>query len=130
MTDEGNNKIIYPELSYEIVGALFDVFNDLGYGLQEKYYYRAIAQELKNRGLNFKSQAPIKLDYRGSKIGFYLVDFIIEEKIILEIKKGNFFARTNIEQVKAYLHTSGLKLAILANFTEQGVKFKRILNIK
>jgi GxxExxY protein len=52
----------------------------------------------------------------------------VEDKIILEIKKRNYFSKQNLEQVKQYLQVSGLKLAILANFTPSGVKYIRVLN--
>jgi len=59
-----------------------------------------------------------------------LIDFLVEDKILVEIKKGNYFSKKNIEQVYAYLKATGLKLAILANFTSTGVKFRRILNLR
>lgn len=56
------------------------------------------------------------------------LDFLVEDKIVLEIKKGNYYSKKNIEQVKQYLKVTNLKLAILANFTPSGVKFLRVLN--
>jgi len=56
------------------------------------------------------------------------LDFLIEDKIILEVKKGNYFSRRNINQVKGYLKATSMKLAILVNFTTKGVKFFRVLN--
>lgn len=56
------------------------------------------------------------------------MDFLVENKIVLEIKKGSYFSKRNIEQVKDYLKATGMKLAILANFTPHGVKFFRVLN--
>jgi len=123
-------KVIYKKLSYEIVGILFDVYNNLGYGYQEKYYQKAIELALDRSCLKYKSQCPYKIRYKGEVIGRYFVDFTIEDKIVLEIKKGNYYAKSNFEQVLAYLKVTGFKLAILANFTSDGIKYKRILNIK
>ena len=67
---------------------------------------------------------------KGVKIGKCFFDFLIEDKIILEIKKDNNFSRKHIEQVHSYLKTAGLKLGIIANFTKEGIKYKRILNEK
>lgn len=122
--------LIYPELSYQIIGILFEIFRQLDSGFQEKYYQRAVALELKKCGLKFKEQVFLPLDYKGEKIGSYFLDFLIEDKIVLEIKKDKNFSRKNIEQVVAYLKAYNLKLGIVANFTREGLKFKRIVNIQ
>ena len=122
--------LVYPELSYKVVGILFSVFNEVGYGYQEKYYQRAIAQALQESGIKFKEQVSAPLEFRGKIIGRYFVDFLIDDKIVLEIKRGDRFLKTNIDQVYAYLKRFNLKLGILINFTKSGLKFKRIVNIK
>jgi GxxExxY protein len=122
--------LVYPELSYQIIGILFEVFRQLGSGYQEKYYQRAIALELRRCKLKYKEQVLMPLNYKNEKIGKYFLDFLIEDKIILEVKKDKNFSRKNIEQVIGYLRAFNLKLGILANFTSQGLKFKRIVNIK
>lgn len=122
--------LVYPELCYQIIGILFDVYNELGSGYYEKHYQRAIAIALKQCNLIFKEQVAVPIKYNDNKLGNYLLDFLIENKIILEIKKGEGFARKNIEQIYSYLKASNLKLGILANFTSKGLKFKRIVNIK
>lgn len=58
------------------------------------------------------------------------MDFVVENKIVLELKRGENFPKKHIEQVYAYLKATKLKLGIIANFSKSGVKFKRILNIK
>ncbi len=124
-----DDKVIYKQLSYEIVGILFDVYNDLGYGYQEKYYERALAKYLKIKNIEYQTQAPFKIRIKGEIIGTYYLDMIIKDKIVLEIKKGNYFSRQNIAQVNGYLKATGLKLAILANFTPHGLRFIRLLNL-
>lgn len=122
------DKLIYQDLSYKIVGILFEVYNRLGYGYQEKYYERAVAGLLEDAGIKFQRQVPYRITFNEKIIGHYLFDFLIDEKIILELKKGNYFSRENYTQVKAYLKASGKLLAILANYTSSGVKFQRVLN--
>jgi GxxExxY protein len=122
------NKVIYKELSYEIVGILYEVYNDLGYGYKEKYYEKAIAQAFVNHKIKFRCQAPFKIKFKNTPIGVNYLDFLIENKIILELKKGNHFSKQNINQVLEYLKITNTKLAILANFTPSGVKFMRLLN--
>ncbi|MCX6746352.1 MAG: GxxExxY protein [Candidatus Parcubacteria bacterium] len=123
-----DDKIIYRELSYEIVGVLFEVFDELGYGHKESYYENAVAKGFDFKKIKYKRQIPYKLTFKGKEIGKYVLDFIIEDKIVLEIKRGNYFGKKNIEQVFNYLKVTNLKLAILANFTANGVKFIRIVN--
>ncbi|HRY63015.1 MAG TPA: GxxExxY protein [Patescibacteria group bacterium] len=127
--DDGENKVIYPELSYKIMGILYSIFNDLGYGYQEKYYQRALIMAFGQAGIKFKSQLYVKLKYKDASIGFYLADFLIEDKIILEIKVGDHFSQQYIAQTYAYLKATKLKLAILAHFTSRGIISKRILNL-
>ncbi len=84
---------------------------------------------LKQAGLKFIEQVyyPVMLD--GKVVGKNFFDFLIEDKVVLEIKKGNYFVRGHIEQVYAYLQASNLQLGILAYFAPQTVHFKRIVNI-
>lgn len=122
--------LLYPQLSYQIIGILFDVSNSLEYGYQERYYQKAIAVKMKELNVNFQEQAPIKIKINDdSSLGIYFLDFIVEGKIVLEIKKEDKFLKKNIEQIFAYLKATNLKLGILANFTKKGLQFKRIVNI-
>lgn len=122
------DKVIYKELSYKIVGILFEVYNELGYGFKEKHYERAIAKVFSEQKIKFKTQAPFAIKFKDKVIGRSYLDFLIEDKIVLEIKKGRYFSKRNLEQVKEYLKVTGLKLAILANFTPNGIKYLRVLN--
>ena len=121
--------LIYPELSYKIIGILFDVYNQLGYGYQEKYYEKAVATSLKLARLNYKEQFLVPLKFKGEKIGNYFLYFLVDDKIVLELKRGERVAKSNIDQIYAYLKAMNLKLGILAQFTPSGIKFRRILNI-
>ena len=123
------DKIIYPELSYEIIGTLFDVWNTVGWGHKESFYQKATAKNFEDKNISFKEQVGIKIKYRGKEIGVYFLDFLIEGKIILEIKRREYFSRKDIDQLYAYLKATRLKLGIIAHFTKSGVKFKRVLNL-
>jgi len=122
------DKLVYKELSYKIVGILFEVYNQLGYGYKERCYEKAIERYLVHKKIDYKRQAPYKVRVQGKIICRQYIDFIIDDKIILEIKKGHNFAKQNMDQVKQYLQVTGLKLAILANFMPNEVKFIRVLN--
>jgi len=123
-----DDKIVYKELSYAIVGILFEVYNQLGYGYKEKYYENGIEQYLVTKKINYKRQAPYQIRIQDKIICRQYIDFIVDNKIVLEIKKGNYFSKQNMDQVKQYLQVTGFKLAILANFMPKGVKYIRVLN--
>ncbi|MFA6551824.1 MAG: GxxExxY protein [Patescibacteria group bacterium] len=120
--------LIYPELSYRINGILFEVFRQLGGGHREKYYQQATKLALENVGLEFKEQVYVPLKFNDKIVGKYYLDFLIDGKIVLELKRGKIIAVNNIDQVKQYLSALNLKLAIIASFTYNGVKVNRILN--
>ncbi|EKE18523.1 MAG: hypothetical protein ACD_9C00308G0002 [uncultured bacterium] len=128
MTQQEAEKVIHKELSYKIVGTLFEVYNELGYGYKEKYYEKALMVALGEQKIKFKTQVPFALKFKEEIIGRNYLDFLIEDKIVLEIKKGKHFSRNNLDQVKQYLKITNLKLAILANFTPDGIKYIRVLN--
>ena len=117
-------------MSYQIIGILFKVYNTLGYGYKEKYYQASIAALLKSLGIKFKEQVSVEIKMGGEVIAKGFADFIIEEKIIVEIKKGDSFRKDNMDQVHSYLKMTGLQLGILANFTSKGLLYKRIVNIR
>jgi len=119
---------IYEDLSYKIIGACYDVFNYHGYGLREKAYYIALQDKFEDRGLTFKLQlyAPIQLEKK--KIPQYL-DFLIDDKIIVELKVGKVIRQKYFDQIKSYLKTNNVKLGLLVLFSPIGVKVHRIVNI-
>lgn len=120
--------LIYPELSYKLVGLAYDVFNELGHGHLEKVYQRAYAKELKDAQIIFKEQAPYQVIYKEEVIGNNYLDFLIEDKIIIELKRSDFHSKKYIDQISNYIKVSNLQLAILINFTTNGVRIKRIVN--
>jgi len=122
--------VLYNELSYQIIGSAFSVFNDLGYGHLEKTYQKALEQEFVKRGINFKREFYIPVKYINKIVAQNYFDFLVDEKVIVEIKRKNFFSLNDIEQIKKYLIAANLQLAILILFTENGVRQKRIINLE
>ncbi|PIY59662.1 GxxExxY protein, partial [Candidatus Wolfebacteria bacterium CG_4_10_14_0_8_um_filter_37_11] len=100
-----------------------------GFGHKESFYQKAVAINLENASLKFEEQLPVNIKYKGKKIGIYYFDYLIEDKIVLELKVRNYFSKKDIEQLYSYLKARDLKLGIIAHFTRAGVKFKRIVNI-
>ncbi len=130
MNQPKQTDLIYPELSYKIIGVLFTVFTKIGFGHKEKFYQKAIEQELKSVNLKFQRELPVKIRYRNNFIGLYYFDFLIEDGIVLEIKVRNYFSKNDMEQLYSYLKAKNLKLGIISHFTKMGVKFKRVVNLK
>ncbi|MFA6136226.1 MAG: GxxExxY protein [Candidatus Paceibacterota bacterium] len=125
------NKInlLYPEVSYKIVGSAFDVYNNIGSGFKESYYQKGLKEAFIKNNLKFIEHPSFPLRYNNKIIGRKIFDFLVEDKIVVEIKKGERFSKMNIDQVLEYLKTKKLELAILMNFGKNGVQFKRIINL-
>ena len=128
--NEKETKVIYPELSYKIVGCLFEVYNVVGSGHKEKFYQSALAEEFVSRKIKYEEQVPVSLFYKDKKVGVNYLDFLIEDKIVLELKIGRYFSKRNLIQTLDYLKQTKMKLGIIANFSRDGLKFYRVLNLK
>ena len=76
------NDLIFPELSYKLIGAAFKVFNDMGYGMSEKFYQKIFAKELESGNLNFDKEKLIKINYQGEEIGRYFLDFVVDNNVL------------------------------------------------
>ena len=126
--DANKQKLVYPELSYKLLGVCFDVHTELGGKYQEKYYQRAVEIRLQELNIPYKKELVVDLEFSGKKIGKYFLDFVIDGKIVLELKAAPGFLRSDFRQVSAYLKAKNLKLGILINFRGAKLTYKRILN--
>lgn len=111
------------EISYEIRGAIFDVYNELGPGLLESVYQSALMFELLERELEVKQEVPLPVDYKGNRLelGFRL-DLLVENKVIIELKSVEKLMKVHHKQLLTYLKLTELKLGILVNFNEDNIK--------
>lgn len=121
-------KIIYPKLSYKLMGVLFKVHNNLGSSYKEKYYQRAIEEELRLQNIPFEKEKEIRIGYGNKGIGKYYLDFVIDGKIALEVKAVPFFKKDYLNQVLTYLDAAKLKLGIVANFRTERLTYRRLVN--
>lgn len=117
--------LLYEELSYKVRGAMIEVHKTLGSGHKETVYHRALAEEFKKRDINFCEEKPIDVVYNDKKVGTYKPDFIVEDKIIVEIKAVSFMPRNFEEQLTHYLKGTKYKLGFLANFGGRRIIVKR-----
>jgi len=123
------NDLIFPEMSYLIVGSVYEVWNELGPGHTERTYQQATAIMFEKNNLKYKEQVHAPVYFKERLLNKRFLDFLVEDKIIVELKKDDRFAIGHIKQVHDYLIRSQLQLAILVNFTIDGVRTKRVLNI-
>lgn len=121
-------ELYFPEKSYGIVGAVLEAYKELGFGYQEKYYYRAIKLKLEKRGFTVATQLCVPIIVEGQSVGRYFLDFLIDGKIILELKVANEIYPQHIQQVLAYLKANKLRLGIIAVISKHGVITKRVVN--
>ena len=126
-TNRKNINLIHPELSYKVMGILFEVHNKLGTKYQEKHYQRAIETKLESADFTFRREKKVSVEFEGRKLGNFYVDFIVENKIIVEIKTVAVITNDMIRQVLRYLESTNLKLAIIVNFRHSPLECRRVV---
>lgn len=117
-----SDKVLYPELSYKINGILFSIHNQAGIFSREKQYGDLLEEKLKENNIKYKRE--VQVADTGN-----IIDFIIEEKIILEIKTERCIIRDNYRQIQNYLQQTGLRLGIIVNFRSKFLVPIRIVHI-
>lgn len=121
-SDIKNDKLIYPKLSYLITGICFDIHNKIGRYAREKQYGNLLEDKFKKLDLIYKKE--YKIDNNGN-----IVDFLVNNKIILEIKAKKIITREDYYQTQRYLQASNIKLGLLINFRDRYLKPIRIIRI-
>ena len=125
--DTNENEILYKDLSYKIVGLAMRAHSKLGYGFLEKVYENALMVLFRREGIEAKQQAPITVYFEEEVVGNYYADILVEDKVILEIKAVENIIDAHIAQTLNYLKATGLRLAIILNFSKEKLKYKRIV---
>ena len=112
------------DLTEEIIGCFYRVYNTLGSGFLENVYENALAVEFRKLGLKFGKQAGISVVYEGEEIGDYIADFIVEGKVVVEIKAKSCLCGVDEAQLINYLKATGVQVGLLINFGEE-IEIKR-----
>ncbi len=123
-----NSKIIYPELSYEIINIAFEVHNTLGPGFVEEIYEESMAHEFELRGIPYERQKEVIVSYKGRKVGKHRIDLVVDGKIILELKAVSELTDVFRQRTLSYLKATNLKLGLLISFGSSRVQHERIVN--
>ena len=114
-------------LTEAVIGAAYEVSNTLGAGFLEKLYERALMSELILRGMAVHSQVVYPVSYKGSIVGEFMSDLVVEDRLIVELKCVDRFAPIHLAQCLSYLQASRLTLALLINFQHPKVECRRVV---
>ena len=123
------SELIHEEESYQIIGACFEVYNEMGSGFLEAVYQECLEYELADRGIPFAQQKQLQLKFKKRILkSIYIPDFICFEKVIIEIKGTANLNDVHRAQMINYLKATRLKLGLLVNFGDrQKLEYERVV---
>jgi len=119
---------LHEDLTERIIGAAMEVHNTLHHGFLESVYEEAMAIELNLQKIKFERQMPVDVFYKGKVAKQFFCDFVIEGRVLVELKAIKTLSDTEQAQVLNYLKATDLPLALLINFGSSSLEFKRIIN--
>lgn len=122
-----SGKILEADLCYKIQGAIYSVSNKYGNGLKEQIYQKALVEELTRQNISFEQQKRINIFSfdTGKSLGVYVPDFIVADKVILEIKASTFTTKQDLIQQRSYLKASAYEIGYLVNFNTTKLDIRR-----
>ena len=123
-----SEEYLHEELTEQIIGCSFKVHNELGAGFLEKVYQNALAVELKAAAIPFEQEYPLSVLYHGHIVGEYVPDFIVDKKVIVELKAVSVLSKPHEVQLVNYLKATGLQVGLLINFGKSVEVRRRILS--
>ncbi len=118
-------ELYFEELSYAIIGAAMEVHRVLGPGFLEAVYQAALEHEFRLREIPFQRQVKLEVIYKGVVMGEYRADFLVDEKVMLDIKATKGLTEIDEAQLMNYLKGTGIKVGLLLNFGETSLKHRR-----
>jgi GxxExxY protein len=116
--------LLHQELTDVIIRTFYEVYNELGYGFLEKVYQNSLYLELKNKGYKVEAQKKINVYYKGTEVGEYFADLIVENAVILELKAADGIVKDFENQILNYLRATDCEVGLLLNFGKKP-EFKR-----
>jgi GxxExxY protein len=116
-------------ISEQVIGCAIEVHRDLGPGLLESPYHTAMCVELAHRGIAFETKRTIPLEYRGVRIGDFIPDLIVENRVVVEIKSAMRFEDVFTAQMLTYLRLTRLRVGLILNFNKRTLRegIKRVV---
>ncbi|MBI4158026.1 MAG: GxxExxY protein [Candidatus Yanofskybacteria bacterium] len=122
------DKVLFKELSYEICGLCFKIHNELGRFRSEKQYADAFEGLLKEGNWEYKREFALPISFVGENNRRNILDFIVSNEIILDLKAKTFIEKEDYFQMKRYLTSANKKLGIIINFRQRYLSPKRVIN--
>ena len=122
--------LLYSGLTGKIIGAAMEVHSNLGSGFLESVYEEALTVELDLCGIKYERQKAIDVFYKNRRLKQFFCDFLVEEKVLIELKALGQLTTTEHAQTLNYLKATGLKVGLLINFGAKSLKFKRFIKQK
>ena len=121
--------IVLKQESYNIIGVCLRVYEELGGGFLESVYGKAIEKEFKLSGIPFEKQVKLNIQYKGEDLGkYFIADFVVYGKIILEIKAVSYLVNQHLSQTLNYLKATDTRLGLVVNFGNVKFQYRRVLN--
>ena len=126
--DRRAGKVTTPDddLTYKIIGLAMAIHNELGPGFTEEFYQRAMVIGLLEDGISHQTEYRINVNFRGKGIGAYELDFVISDRVVVELKAVATLAPVHKQQAISYLAASGLPVALLINFGGAKLEYQRL----
>lgn len=116
----------HSKLTEQIIGIAIKVHKQVGPGFREKYYQRAMYLELQKSKLKFEREKKIRIPYGKVTLGYHIADFIIENKVVVEIKSMKELTDVEAGQLTTYLKLTKYKIGLLLNFGGSTLEIKRV----
>jgi len=110
----------------KVIGSFYSVYNSMGYGFLESVYSKAMVVEMMRRQLKFECEKALDVWYYGGNVGHFRPDFIVEEKVIVEIKASELLTNAHLNQLLNYLRASSIEVGLLLHFGPKP-RFHRII---
>ncbi|ASS49950.1 MAG: NADH:ubiquinone oxidoreductase [Candidatus Fluviicola riflensis] len=121
-------QFILKQETYEIIGSCMEVHKKMGAGFSEVIYKEALEIEFIHRGIHFEREKKFSVEYRGQKLQHsYFADFIVLDKVILEVKAVSNLTDAHVAQTLNYLRVSGCNVGLLINFNEDRLAYQRLV---
>lgn len=118
----------YSDITKKVIGCAMKVHNTLGNGFQEVIYQRCLAIEMNKQGLKFAREQEQKIYYDGIEVGTRRVDFLVEDKVMIELKAVAELEKVHLAQAINYLEAFNLEIGLLINFGNTRLEFRRLIN--
>ena len=117
----------YSDITRKIIGTAMKVHSTLGNGFQEVIYQRALAIEMAKQGLSFQRELEMQIYYDGQEIGTRRVDFLVEDKVMVELKALTALEDVHLAQGINYLEAYKLEVGLLLNFGAKSLEYRRLI---